>query len=222
VETIKKDGYFVATCYDGKTVFEMLREREIEYEETFVLRKENKKIFEITRMYKETGFADNETSIGYPIEIYQESINNTIREYLVNANYFIQLMEQYGFILCPNDDLIKMKWIGGGAGAATGMFSELFAIMETMNKTNPIMVNAEYKTAIHLSPEEKMVSFLNRYYIFKKVRDVSPLDIYKSSVSQIKHTNTPLTITDKPVLKRIPNVKKFTIEAKKADFIIDV
>jgi hypothetical protein len=210
-ENVRKDGYFITTCYDGNTVFNMLADREIEFEETYVLRKDNKKIFEITRMYKETGFADNESSIGYAIDIFQESINNTIREYLVNFNYFIQLMEEYGFILCPIDDLDKMKWVGG---SATGMFSELFDKMSAMDMK---IVNAQYGLASFMSPEEEVISFLNRYFIFKKVRDVSPEDIHKVAATTAYHT--PLTIERTAVLQRIPNVKKFTIEPKKVDFM---
>jgi mRNA capping enzyme/mRNA capping enzyme, catalytic domain len=218
-ETIVKDGYFIATCYDGKTVFDMLIEKEIEYEETYTIRKDNKKIFEITRMYKETGFPDNELSIGYAIDIFQESINNTIREYLVNANYFIKLMEEYGFILCPIDDLTKMKWI---TETATGLFSELFKEMSELNKKQPSKVESDYRTAIHLSPEEKIISFLNRYYIFKKVRDVSISEIHKlhlGETKRISQTTTSPLANEKPVLRRIPDVKKFTIDTKKADFI---
>jgi hypothetical protein len=213
-ETITKDGYFITTCYDGKTVFDMLNEKEIEFEETFVLRKDNKKIFEITRMFNETGFPDNELSIGYAIDIYQESINNTIREFLVNANYFINLMEEYGFILCPIDDLNKMNWYNNNS---TGLFSELFAEMEKLNKINPVKVKSEYKTAIYLSPEEKIISFLNRYYIFKKVRDISVSEIHKL---HFKNTiKSPPLVIETPILRRIPNIKKYTIDEKKADFI---
>lgn len=214
-ENIVKDGYFIATCYDGKTVFDFLNENNINFQDSFVLRKDNKRIFEITRMYHETGFPDNELSIGYGIDIYQESINNTIREYLVNANYLIKLMEEYGFILCPSDDLNKMNWV---TDSSTGMFSELFKVMNKINNINPIKINTEYKNAIYLSPEEKIISFLNRYYIFKKVRDVNVTEIHKLYLNTIPKINKEPVI-DKPILRRLPNVKKFTIETKKADFI---
>ena len=214
-ETISKDGYFIATCYDGKTVFDMFIEKEIEFEDTFILRKDNKKIFEITRMYKETGFPDDDLSIGYAIDIFQESINNTIREYLVNANYFIKIMEDYGFILCPIDDLNKMKWV---TNSPTGLFSELFLEMEQLNKTNPAKVNSEYKSAIYMSEEEKQISFLNRYYIFKKIRDVSVDELHKLHLNTTYKQPPPLTI-EKPILRRISNVKKYTIDSKKTDFI---
>jgi hypothetical protein len=214
---IVKDGYFIATCFDGKTVFDLLNEKEIEFEKTFTVRKDNKKIFEITRMYNETGFPDDNLSIGYAIDIYQESINNTLREYLVNANYFIKLMEDYGFILCPKEDLINMNWITNNA---TGMFSELFIEMQKLNKINSTKVKSEYKNAIYLSPEEKQISFLNRYYIFKKIRDVSINDIHKLhfGLDTVKHTTSVIEVK-KTILRRLTGVKKYTIDAKKVDFI---
>ena len=35
-------------------------------------------------------------SLGYAIGVYQESINKTFKEYLVNFNYFVRMMENYG------------------------------------------------------------------------------------------------------------------------------
>jgi folate-binding Fe-S cluster repair protein YgfZ len=58
-----------------------------------------------------------------------------------------------------------------GINKSTGLFSELFQMMEqevaiSSNK------HPEYKKAMLMSPEEKQISYLNRYFIFKKVRSV--------------------------------------------------
>ena len=43
---------------------------------------------EITKKYDMETFEANETSIGYPIDVYQDSINKTFTEYLVHFDYF--------------------------------------------------------------------------------------------------------------------------------------
>jgi hypothetical protein len=56
-----------------------------------------KKIYELTKQYSQTGFPDDENSIGC-FDVYQESINKTFREYLVNYPLLVRMMENYGFI----------------------------------------------------------------------------------------------------------------------------
>jgi hypothetical protein len=53
----------------------------------------------------------------------------------------------------------------------TGMFSELFNLMEIELKGHPNN-RANYRKAQYMTPEEKRISFMNRYFIFKKIRDV--------------------------------------------------
>ena len=54
-------------------------------------------------------FADDETSLGYAIDVYQETINKTFREYLVNFEYLTNLMEDYGFVVLDKDELDSLK-----------------------------------------------------------------------------------------------------------------
>jgi hypothetical protein len=117
-------------------------------------------------MYDETGFPDTEMSLGYAINVYQESINMAFREYLVNFDYFKQVMKKYGFELLNEEELKNI-----GLPSSTGLFRELFSNME-----NEILRNKQsgvnYKNAAEMSKEEKEISFLNRYFIFRKMIDV--------------------------------------------------
>jgi hypothetical protein len=162
-ECTKLGGYFIGTCYDGQTVFNLLKG--IKKDEGITIIKNDRKIYEIVKKYDQTGFPEDEMSIGYPIHVYQESINQYIQEYLVNFNYFIRIMEDYGFILAKNESKTM------NLPDATGMFSELFTIMENEVKQRPYR-QSEYRKAIFMSPEERRISFMNRYFVFKKVRSV--------------------------------------------------
>jgi len=164
VECTKINGYFIATCYDGKTVFNELKNKN--KGESMIINKDNYKICEITKMYDQTGFPDDELSLGYPIQVLQESINKSFIEYLVNSNYFISIMNDYGFAILETEEAQNLHLPNG-----TGLFNELYKEMENDIKMN-INKKQEYKTAILMSNEEKQLSFMNRYYVFKKIRNV--------------------------------------------------
>jgi len=163
-ECTKVNGYFIGTCYDGKLVFDLLRNKKTG--EGVSIFKNDRKIYEINKMYDETGFPDDEMSLGYAVNVYQESINQMFREYLVNFDYFIQVMEDYGFVLIPKEDAHHM-----GLPNETGLFSELFMFMQNEVKRNP-KKRADYGTSLQMTAEEKQISFMNRYFVFKKVRNV--------------------------------------------------
>ena len=82
-------------------------------------------------------------------------------------------METYGFIIAPKDDLIKID-INKGIGS----FADLYKILEQKVKSKTEKQNY-YGTAINMSTEEKKISFLNKYFIFKKVRNVDTNEVYK-------------------------------------------
>jgi hypothetical protein len=160
-ECTKLNGYFIGTTFDGETVFEKLKH--LNQNESITINKDNKKIFEITKQYFQSGLPDNVDSLGMGIDVYQESINKVFREYLVNFNYFVIIMENYGFVLWKN----KIGF------ESTDLFSNLFTKMEKEKKTNL------YKSAINMGEEEKKISFLNRYFIFEKVRNVNTENVSK-------------------------------------------
>ena len=169
-------GYFVGTCYDGKTVFQRLKNKR--KEESISITRDDHKIYEITKMYEETGFPDDELSLGYMIHVYQDSINKTFPEYLVNFDYFVRMMENYGFVLITTEEASK-----NGLPHGSGMFSELFSEMESEIEQNPRR-RSDYGRALSMNSDEKWVSFMNRYFVFRKVHSVDAEKIYKQFVSK--------------------------------------
>jgi mRNA (guanine-N7-)-methyltransferase len=163
-ECICLGGHFIGTCYDGATVFQLLKQK-MEGESISIM-KDNKKIYEITKNYSQTGFPDDETSLGYPIAVYQESINKVFVEYLVNFNYFTRIMEDYGFVLISKEEAKTMHLPN-----PTGMFNEMFSTMQHELRRNP-QKSTNYGESSKMSEEEKRISFLNRYFVFKKVRTI--------------------------------------------------
>ena len=123
------------------------------------------------KKYEEEYFNDDETSLGYTISVYQDSINNEIDEYLVNFNYFKKIMEDYGFT-CED----KYK---DGKMVSIDTFKKIYKMND--NEKN-------YK----MSKNEKIVSFLNNYFIFKKTNIKDPVLIYNHNLKHIKRDNNEI------------------------------
>jgi hypothetical protein len=164
-ECTKIGGYFIGTVYDGKTVFNLLKKKQPG--ESIQIIEDGKKIWEIIKGYNSNIFEDNSSSIGYRIDVFQESINQIIPEYLVNFDYFIRIMEDYGFKLLDREEAKELDVPEG-----SGLFNELFLAMLDQIKRND-KIAKDYGTAMNMTSFEKKISFLNRYFIFKKKRDVN-------------------------------------------------
>ena len=159
-ECTKLYGYFIATCYDGRTMFNMLKRKEQgESRDIFV---DDKKVWSVTKQYSSESFEDDDSCLGYKIDVYQDSINQTMSEYLVNYDFFTSTMDKYGFSLVSRDEARQMKLPEG-----SGMFSELFSAMENEVKKYPEKLN-DYKDALYMRDYEKDISFLNRFFVYKK------------------------------------------------------
>ena len=124
------------------------------------------RICEIVKRYTDTGFPVDDTSLGYRVDVYQESINQFVSEYLVNFEFFVEMMENYGFKLVSRDEARQM-----GLPSPTGLFSELYDTMIADIRRNRDL-ETDYKDAPFMSQVERSVSFLNRYFVFRKVISV--------------------------------------------------
>jgi hypothetical protein len=179
-ECTRLGGYFIGSCYDGETVFQKLKS--VEKGEYFNIYKKNTAILKIRKQYLQTGFPPNENSLGYAIDVFQESINKTIREYLVNYKYLLRILENYGFIELTNKEAQQI-----GLPNSSGLFNELFQQLENEIQQNP-KKKYDYKDSLEMTKDEKEISFMNRYFVFKKVRNV---DAEKVSKNLMKNTGIP-------------------------------
>lgn len=172
-ECTRLNGYFIGTCFDGNEIFKFLYKRQngtlIQKNESVRIDKNQRKMFEITKKYDAMieSFPTDSSSVGMPILVYQESIDKQFMEYLVNFEYFKQLMENYGFILVDSKESRSM-----GFHDSSGLFDRLYGAMKYDIKKNE-KDDTPYRDAPNMSSAEKTVSFLNRYFIFKKVRELS-------------------------------------------------
>lgn len=153
------NGYFVGTCFDGEKVFKFIQH--LNKLESMTINRDETKIFEIVKKYSNKEFPSDENSVGLAIDVFQESIDKTFGEYLVHFGYFERLMENYGFKLVDESVLQSM-----GLSRASDGFDSLFQYMK-------VEKDKLYQQAVNMSKEEKDISFLNRYFIFQKVRELT-------------------------------------------------
>ena len=132
---LKPRGRFIGTCLNGSRVFEELRDSPI-IEDT------QNNCWKITRKYTKKEFNPNESSLGYEIEVYNESIGETFSEYLVNFDYFISVCSKYSLRLVESVD-----------------FRDVFEEGS----------NVKYGDMKSMSPQLQRYSFLNTYFVFEKV-----------------------------------------------------
>jgi hypothetical protein len=117
-------------------------------------------------------------------------------------------MENYGFKLLARDEAQQL-----GLPESTGMFSDLFQQMEEEVKRNRFKKN-EYGTALSMTPHEKTISFLNRYFVYKKVRNVNAekvsLELLEDieNIQELAEKGKKNLIIVEPTLLEKPKVKK--------------
>lgn len=209
-ECTKLNGYFIGTSYDGKLIFNELRN--IKTGESIQLVDEGKKVWEIQKVYKGDTFEDNSSSINYEINVYQESINQYIPEYLVNYDYFDRLMNAYGFKIISKEEANEM-----GLPEGSGLFSELFINMLDELKKNKFKATL-FGEAPNMTKIEKKISFLNRYFVYKKIREVNidkihiELEEYEEAIEQreFEETKKAIVVAKEEVVKSKPKVRKLS------------
>jgi hypothetical protein len=110
----------------------------------------------------------------------------------VNFAYLTEVMGHYGFTLITLDEAKQF-----GLPANSGLFSELFDSMKKdiqMDKRSA----ANYKDAPYMSESEKAISFLNRYFVFKKTTQVDAKKISKILLKSesMENMETPIEMSE--------------------------
>ena len=87
-DNLKEGGKFIGTCMDGKKIFNLLNNN-IELSKS-----KNDEVLKIIKRYDQTVFKNDDTSIGYEIDVYVNS-GKTTKEYLVNFDYLKDKLSEY-------------------------------------------------------------------------------------------------------------------------------
>lgn len=171
-DNCKKGGYFIGTCYDGSKIFERLKsDTPFEYKDEL-----GNIIYKIEKKYDIDNFnyIEDDTSniLGKEINVYMESIGQDINEYLVNFDYFIIKMKEFGFE--PEKPRMKFKYnrvINSSINSFENILNELPKLNSDDNGDNLLKSNA-YKGSIKILDNPKLIELtnMNNYFIFKKIK----------------------------------------------------
>jgi len=201
-ECTKLGGYFIGTCFDGVRIFHALARLESGSELSILssggASADPQKMWSVRKRYHQEEFEPDISSIGYEIEVYQDSINKPTREYLVNFDYLTQLLENYGFDLVTPEEAETTLQFRMPDGTAT--FETMYHEMEIECKKKrdgeggggggapsagewERHCHHEYGSAMMMTTEEKQISFYNRYFIFRKNRNINAKQLTSSLLS---------------------------------------
>ena len=134
--SLKKGGRFIATCLNGSMVFDTLKDDDIISNDGDIM------CWKITKRYNNTEFIPDDSSLGIMIDVYNESIGTTFKEYLVNLDYLESICVNYNLKLIENVN-----------------FSKMFANLKDM----------DYGSINNMTEDLKRYSFLNNYVVFEKI-----------------------------------------------------
>jgi SAM-dependent methyltransferase len=174
-EVLKVGGYFVGCCFDGDSVFNFLKD--VPTGGTKSGLEKDLTLWNIRKDYDLDEFIADENSLGQQINVEFISIGSAHDEYLVSFPYFIQRMKENGI-----DLLTKEQSSAVGLLNSTSMFEDSYEMSKHFGK-NYIMSDAL-----------KKFSFLNRWFIFVKSKDIV-------GEEEIKDEFIPSTITNKATKK---------------------
>ena len=164
-QNIKTGGFFIGTCYDGLKIFNELEKPEpFEYVDDL-----GKLIYRVEKKYKTKDFeykGEEKDMLGQEINVFMESIGQNIPEYLVNFDYFVDIMDKYGFE--PYKPKMKPKY-NKVIEKDIGSFLDIIKELETIQKEDDDL-NRRYKSSLDIlkNPALMKLSSMNNYFIFQK------------------------------------------------------
>ena len=160
--TVKLGGYFVGCCFDGQKVFDLMRSNGIGKGQVLERRMTRQdgvpvKIWSIKREYDTNDFLEdeeNEDSFGQAIEVEFLSIGAAYTEYLVPFEMLKKAFGRLGLRLLNAKELQEL-----GLQHSTNTFDKSWEMAKD-DKGNQLY---------GMGPQVKEFSFLNRWFIFKRV-----------------------------------------------------
>jgi len=166
---LQSGGYFLGTCFDGVTVNDRLARTKMIQGTKKNKENADEVIWQIEKKYDSydaTSVQDRDI-FGKKITVYIESIGKHIDEYLVSFDYLVKRLEEKGIRL-----LTALEYGDLGLVTSHGTFEEQYNKMYQYVQKNERRRDKEIQDLTHavnfLSNEEKRLSFMYRWFIFRK------------------------------------------------------
>ena len=184
-DLVKVGGYFVGCGFDGDAVAALLSR-----EESVTGRDGDTDIWSITKRYGTAPFSATKNGLGMAIDVDFISIGETFTEFLVSWPYLQERLAEIGLELLSTEEQASI-----GLTASSQMFAD--ALESAGRRYN--MVDAL-----------KKYSFLNRWYIFKRIADKRPeplsvmANVRPPVLTELKPTVTEAALGPAPTPENLP------------------
>ena len=163
-------GYFIGTCYDGMRVYSAFKQTGLD---TLEMKGDyDDIIYQIKKRYDIPIFdydpEQRDKMYGHEIEVYMASIGQPIVEYLVNFEFFIDMMKEYGFEVATLPDKSR---------EFNPIKESIYPFEAIINQTDDIRENDDKfvkrtnNTSLYSvknNPGYRQLSSLNNLFIFQK------------------------------------------------------
>jgi hypothetical protein len=167
-ETVKIGGLFIGCCFDGDKVFNLLRGLDRGRAKSGIIG--DTPVWTITKDYDREELLPDDESIGLAIDVEFISIGTTHKEYLVPFELLKKKLKAIGFELLEKKDLDDF-----GLNASTNTFNVSYEMTQVDNSKG----GKKGKKAYTMPDAVKEFSFLNRWFIFKRMGEVGVSEIPK-------------------------------------------
>jgi hypothetical protein len=166
-ETVKIGGLFIGCCFDGDKVFNLLRGLDRGRSKSGIIGETP--VCTITKDYDREELLPDDESIGLGIDVEFISIGTTHKEYLVPFELLKKKLRAIGFELLEKKDLDEF-----GLNASTNTFNVSYEMTQVDNSRGK-----KGKKTYSMPDAVKEFSFLNRWFIFKRIGEVGISEIPK-------------------------------------------
>jgi hypothetical protein len=123
-ENLNSGGQFIGTTMNGNRVFDMLSESN-----SVVGENGDDLLWKIVKKYKQSEFRNDETSIGYPVDVYINSIGKTTTEWLVNFKFLEEKCLNYGLKL---KEIVDFESVFNGLGGSKKVYGDATSMTEAL------------------------------------------------------------------------------------------
>lgn len=130
--SLKSGGRFVCTTLNGDKVFDILKYNRVYHSSELS--------WKITKKYPQETFPNSVRSLGYKIEIYVDSIGQSLDEYLVNTELFEDLCNEYDLKLIDKKDFGDIYTTVSGSKESYGDMLKMDENYKTFSFLNMCMV----------------------------------------------------------------------------------
>ena len=154
-KTLKVGGLFVGTNFDGEAVFNLLRHTK--EGETVSGIEDGSSLWEITKKYSAEEMPIDSSAFGMAVDVKFITIGMSHIEYLVPWQLLVSKMKSIGCELVGAEELATM-----GLKSSTNMYETSYDMVQKLKSDKKNLYRIQNAAA-------KQFSFLNRWYIFKRV-----------------------------------------------------